>query len=100
MQNFWLLAFSLLAAATGTVARKYYTDQSGNGVASKCIYTAASCLVAAVCLALVGNMMRPSLFTVLLSILFGTATALQGIAMLTAMRLGPVSYRKGSRAEP
>ena len=92
MQNFWLLAFSLLAAAFGTVARKYYTDQSGNGVASKCIYTAASCLVAAVCLALVGNMMRPSLFTVLLSILFGTATALQGIAMLTAMRLGPVSY--------
>jgi uncharacterized membrane protein len=29
---------------------------------------------------------------VLLAILFGTATALQGIAMLSAMRLGPVSY--------
>ena len=29
---------------------------------------------------------------IILAILFGTATALQGIAMLSAMRLGPVSY--------
>ena len=92
MKNYALLATSLLASATGTVARKYYTDKSGSSIASKCIYTAASCLVAAICLALVGNITRPSLFTVLLSILFGTITALQGIAMLAAMRLGPVSY--------
>ena len=92
MKNYALLATSLLASATGTVARKYYTDKSGTGIAAKCIYTATSCLVAAICLALVGNIMKPSLFTVLLAILFGTVTALQGIAMLAAMRLGPVSY--------
>ena len=92
MKNYGLLLLSLLASAAGTVARKYYTDKSGTGVASKCIYTAGSCLVAALCLAIVGDMMRPSLFTLLLAILFGAMTALQGIAMLSAMRLGPVSY--------
>jgi drug/metabolite transporter (DMT)-like permease len=86
------MIISLFASALGTVTRKYYTDKSGEGVASKCIYTAAGCLVAALCLAIVGDIMKPSLFTVLLSILFGAMTALQGIAMLAAMRLGPVSY--------
>ena len=92
MGNYALLLASLFAAACGTVARKYYTDKSGNAARTKCIYTATSCLVAALCLAAVGNMVRPSLFTVLLSLLFGTVTALQGIALLMAMRLGPVSY--------
>lgn len=92
MENYALMAISLLAAALGTVARKYFTDNSGEGIASKCLYTAASCLVAAFCLAIVGNMMRPSLFTALLAVLFGAMTALQGITMLAAMRLGPVSY--------
>ena len=92
MGNYALMIISLFASALGTVTRKYYTDKSGEGVASKCIYTAAGCLVAALCLAIVGDMMKPSLFTALLSILFGAMTALQGIAMLAAMRLGPVSY--------
>ena len=92
MGNYALMIISLFASALATVARKYYTDKSGKGIASKCLYTAASCLVAALCLALVGNMMKPSLFTALLSLLFGAVTALQGIAMLAAMRLGPVSY--------
>ena len=92
MGNYALMIISLFASALGTVTRKYFTDKSGSGIASKCIYTAASCLVAALCLAAVGDMMKPSAFTALLSILFGTITALQGIAMLTAMRLGPVSY--------
>ncbi len=92
MGNYALLLLSLIAAACGTVARKYYTDKSGNAAKTKCIYTASSCLIAALCLAAVGNMMRPSLFSVLLSLLFGTVTALQGIALLMAMRLGPVSY--------
>lgn len=92
MENYALLAVSLFAAALGTVAKKYYADQTDAAVKNKCIYTAFSCLVAGACLAIVGNMMKPSLFTLLLSILFGAVTALQGIAMLAAMRLGPVSY--------
>ena len=92
MKNYLLLLVSLFAAAGGTVAKKYYTDKSSKGVASKCIYTAASCLVAAICLVLVGNLCRPSSFSLWLSLLFGAVTALQGIAMLVAMRLGPVSY--------
>lgn len=92
MKNYALLAGSLLAGTTGTVAKKYYTDKSADSIASKCIYTAASCLVAAICIAFVGNMMKPSFFTVLIAILFGTTTAIQGITMMVAMQLGPVSY--------
>ena len=92
MEYYLLLGVSLLAAAGGTVAKKYYTDQSGSAVFTKCLYTAFSCLVAGGCLAIVGNMMRPSAFTALLAILFGAVTALQGIAMLAAMQKGPVSY--------
>lgn len=92
MENYLLLGVSLLAAASGTVAKKYYIEKTGSAVFKKCLYTAFSCLVAGGCLAIVGNMTRPSLFTALLAILFGAVTALQGIAMLAAMQKGPVSY--------
>ena len=92
MGYYLLLFISLLASAAGTVARKYYTDQSGPSLSGRCIFMVASSLVAAVCLALVGDLCVPSSFTLWLSVLFGLITALQGIAMLSAMRLGPVSY--------
>lgn len=92
MKNYGLLSISLLASAFGTVAKKYYTDKSGAGIIAKCNYTASSFLVAAACIAFVGDMTMPSLFTVLLSLAFGVVTALQGVAMLFAMQIGPVSY--------
>lgn len=92
MNPYLLLFISLFASALGTVARKYFVEKSGAAVSPKCIYTAASCLVAALCLAATGELLSPSRFTLLLSLLFGTVTALQGIAMLAAMRKGPVSY--------
>lgn len=92
MRCYLLLLFSLIASAAGTVARKYHTDQGGSSLSGRCVYTAASSLVAAACLALVGDLCRPSFFSVWLALLFGAVTALQGIAMLSAMRIGPVSY--------
>ena len=92
MKNYGLLSISLLASAFGTVAKKYYTDKSDAGIIAKCNYTASSFLVAAACIAFVGDMTMPSFFTVLLSLAFGVVTALQGVAMLLAMRIGPVSY--------
>lgn len=92
MGNYALLGVSLLAAAFGTIAKKYYAEKTGSAIVSKCNYAALSFLVAGIGLAIIGNMMKPSLFTLLLSILFGAITALQSITMLIAMRLGPVSY--------
>ena len=81
----------MLACLAGGVFRKIYTLHTSGKMASIFIFNAVSSFVAAVVLLLYG-VSAPSAFTLWLGILFGAVTALQALAYLWALQLGPMSY--------
>ena len=81
----------MLARLAGDVFRKKYTFHTSGDMASIFSFNAISSLVAAGILLLWG-VSAPSAFTLWLGILFGIVTALQALALLWALKIGPMSY--------
>ncbi len=86
------LILSLAAALGGSIAKKYYTDKEPTGLSGGFVFNAVGCVTAAVILLCWGGFGTPSVFTVVLGVVFGTVTALQGIANIAALQVGPMSY--------
>lgn len=86
------LILSLAAALGGGITKKYYTDQESTKLSGGFWFNAVSCLTAAVVLLCWGGFGSASAFTVLLGVVFGAITALQGITNIAALQVGPMSY--------
>jgi len=86
------LILSLAAALGGSIAKKYYTEQESTGLSGGFVFNAVNGLTAAAVLLCWGGFGASSAFTVILGIVFGAITALQGIANITALQIGPMSY--------
>ena len=86
------LIASLAAALGGSIAKKYYTDKQPTGLSGGFIFNAVGCLTAAVILLFWGGVGTPSVFTIVLGVVFGAVTAFQGIANIAALQVGPMSY--------
>ena len=91
MNLYILLCISMLACLAGGVFRKIYTLHTSGDMASIFAFNTISSLVGAIVLLLWGVSM-PSAFTLWLGILFGVVTALQSLALLWALKTGPMSY--------
>ena len=91
MENGILLTVSLVAALGGSIFKKLYTNRDSR-LSGSFAYTAVGCLVAAAVLFAWGGFGKASLFTVLLGVLFGAVTALQGVTNMAALQVGPLSY--------
>ena len=86
------LIASLAAALGGNIAKKYYTDKNSTTLAGGFVFNAVGCLTAAVILLCWGGLGTPSAFTIVLGMVFGAVTALQGITNIAALQVGPMSY--------
>lgn len=86
------LILSLIAALCGSIAKKYYTDKEPTGLSGGFVFNAVGCLTAAVILLCWGGIGTSSVFTVVLGVVFGAVTALQGITNIAALQVGPMSY--------
>ncbi|MBR6776353.1 MAG: EamA family transporter, partial [Clostridia bacterium] len=90
-ENGILLTVSLVAALGGSIFKKLYTNRDSR-LSGSFAYTAVGCLVAAADLFAWGGFGKASLFTLLLGVLFGAVTALQGVTNMAALQVGPLSY--------
>jgi drug/metabolite transporter (DMT)-like permease len=86
------LILSLAAALGGSIAKKYYTDKRPTGLSGGFVFNAVGCLTAAVILLCWGGFGQSSVFTIVLGLVFGAVTALQGITNIAALQVGPMSY--------
>ena len=86
------LIVSLAAALGGNIAKKYYTDKDSTTLAGGFVFNAVSCLSAALILLFWGGFGTSSVFTIVLGVVFGAVTALQGITNIAALQVGPMSY--------
>ena len=86
------LLLSLAAALGGSIAKKYYTDKGPTGLSGGFVFNAVGCLIAAVILLCWGGFGQSSVFTIVLGVVFGAVTALQGITNIAALQVGPMSY--------
>ena len=86
------LILSLAAALGGSIAKKYYTDKGPIGLSGGFVFNAVSCLSAAAILLCWGGFGHSSVFTIVLGMVFGAVTALQGITNIAALQVGPMSY--------
>ena len=86
------LILSLAAALGGSIAKKYYTDKGPARLSGGFVFNAVGCLSAAVILLCWGGFGASSVFTIVLGVVFGAVTALQGITNIAALQVGPMSY--------
>lgn len=92
MSNYALLILSMIAALASRLIKKPYMRLYGNWEKSCAFFNSISAASAAVVLALMDKPNTVSIFTVLAGIGFGVITALQQIAFLKAVQIGPLSY--------
>ena len=83
------LVLSLTAALCGSIVKKYFTAKEFTRLSEGFMFNAVSGLTAALILLIWGGFGTPSVFTVLLGMLFGAVTALQGITNISALQIGP-----------
>ena len=88
----YTLILSLAAALGVSIAKKYYADKNSMGISGGFIFNAVGCLFAAVILLCWGGFGPSSVFTIVLGVVFGVVTALQGITNIAALQVGPMSY--------
>lgn len=86
------LILSLAAALGGNIAKKYYTNKGSAQLSGGFVFNAVGYLTAAVILLCQGGFGAASVFTIVLGVVFGAVTALQGIANIAALQVGPMSY--------
>jgi len=87
-----ILIISMAAALLVNIAKKVYAQKSGGRISDAFVYNALNGLLAAVILLCWGGISAVSVFTAVLGVVFGAVTALQGIANITALKCGPMSY--------
>lgn len=87
-----LLIISMSAYLSGNIIQKYYASKSANVFLPVFLYNAISGIVSAVVLLCWGGFGSASIFTLLLGALFGLVVCVQGVAMLLALRIGPMSF--------
>ncbi|MBR2335401.1 MAG: DMT family transporter [Clostridia bacterium] len=92
MHIYLQLVLTLIAGLAFNLNRKYFTVRSRKGLAGRAVFSAICAMVAAVVLLVWGGFGHASTFTLLLGILFGTVTAIQSIANISAVSCGPMSY--------
>ena len=86
------LILSMAAALLGSIVKQCYVNQTPKRIASGFIFNTIVGVTAAVILVLWGGFGGSSVFTVLLGLLFGAVTALQGVSNVAALQCGPMSY--------
>ncbi len=72
--------------------KKYYTDKQPMGLSGEIVFNAIGCLTSAFILLCRGGVGTPSVFTIVLGVVFGAVIALQGITNIAALQVGPMSY--------
>ncbi|MBQ8388145.1 MAG: EamA family transporter [Clostridia bacterium] len=91
MDTFTLI-LSLIAALGGSIAKKYYADKNSTGISGGFVFNAVGSLLAAIVLLCWDGFGQASVFTIVLGVVFGIVTALQGITNIVALQVGPMSY--------
>lgn len=87
------LVVSLAAALSASIARKYFSSKNPSGGKSGVfVFNAVCSITAAIVLLLWGGFGACSVYTVILGIIFGAITALQGFSNISALGCGPMSY--------
>lgn len=86
------LVLTLFACLIGGIAKKYFMDNSSGKRSGVYIFNAICSGAAGIVLLLWGGFGSASLFTVVLALVFGLLTALEGIAHCEAFAVGPMSY--------
>ena len=86
------LIISLAAALVGNIIKKYYADKTANSLLDSFVFNAIGCMTATLILFTWDGFAKPSLYTVILGVIFGAVTALQGISNIAALGCGPMSY--------
>jgi len=92
MNNWILLGISLVANLAGGVFKMYLVDTQVRSAKMRHMLNAVTSITAALGLALAAESLQVSMFTVLLALAFGLVTAIQQVASLQAMEMGPYSY--------
>ncbi len=87
-----LLVITLFACLGGDVLRKWFMGKHGGAQWKVFACNAASSLVSCLVLLVWGGVSKPSSFTLWLGLVFGAVTALQAIATMKALQLGPMPY--------
>lgn len=85
------LCITMSAYLFGAIFKKYYSREFSQK-SSRHIYNAITSFIVVITLLLWGGIGKPSLFTILLGVLFGVITAIYQIVNLKALEMGPVSY--------
>lgn len=93
MNNYILLAVSILITLAYTVLRNQFSKKHVRTQADFYLFNAATSAVSfAVLLLFCRGMARPSAFTLLMGAGFGILTALAAVLTLCALQIGPLSY--------
>lgn len=88
-----LLVISVLITLIYGVLRNYYSKKNVKTVTDYYAFNFLSSILSAIVLiALSGGIQLPSMYTLILGIIFGMVTALAAIANLQALNIGPLSY--------
>ena len=92
MRSMILLICSMTVNLIGTVTKKHIINKTQDAVLVGHIYNLLASLTAAIALLCMNGFSLPSLFTVVLAVVFGVITALQQVSNIQALKLGPLSY--------
>ena len=92
MNNYLLLAISMLCALGANVIKKHSTAKFGSKSSLRFFFNAAVSLSCVFVFLIISGIPEISKFTLLLGMLFGTVTALQFLFSLMSYENGPFSY--------
>jgi len=87
-----LLICSMTVNLIGTVTKKQVINRTNDTTLVGYLYNTLASVTAAIVLFCMNGFSLPSLFTVVLGIVFGIITALQQVSNIQALKLGPLSY--------
>ncbi len=87
-----LLICSMTVNLIGTVTKKQVINRTNDTALIGYLYNTLASVTAAIVLFYMNGFSLPSLFTVVLGIVFGIITALQQVSNIQALKLGPLSY--------
>ena len=90
--NVVLLAITLLFCLGGELSKVFFSHRNPDDMVARQIFIALSSLVSGIVLLCWGGFGQVSVFTVVLGIVFGLATALQATFHLKALEIGPWAY--------
>ena len=76
----------------GTVTKKQVINRTNDTALIGYLYNTLASVTAAIVLFCMNGFSLPSLFTIVLGIVFGIITALQQVSNIQALKLGPLSY--------